>query len=815
MADAAGTPLIEIAGLELDAWDEPVRDVVEAVLDVARRLDHNVIGLEHLMVVGAENGVGTMAQAAPSLAAFREALLDLLFDARETFRNDDDDDGEGDDEERLWLRPELLRTLERMQAGDEPRTVMLDVMLGHVEDRPIIARALSYARGEEGEVSPPDTDVFDRTADFSLDGMDSVAMERAADAAARASTRRSRHGHAAEASVAESLETWAEKSHAGHPAPAPALQLPLIRDLLTDSAHDLALIGREALLDQVARVLLRFQNPAVVLVGRSGAGKTAFVRGLARAAAHADDEDGVKALAGFHFYQLKLLDLVAQGHQGQDIHNIVDQLLTQIASDAKGVLVIDDLHMLVAKQGAPMMSDVIDTVKFHIKKGSVRALLTVDEDAYNKGFSQDRFFSSELTVKNLPPLERGDVIKILGNLSVRLQKHFGVTIGQAAIDLAAAVALDSAADYAPPGSAIRILDEACALARARGDETVLPDHVQQSIRESETVTSDWDKRRLASLERAIGERVLGQEHAAAALSRRVRLAKLKLDRKPERPDGVFLCIGPSGVGKTEMARALSEALYDDETRMVRLDMSEYMEPHSVARIIGAPPGYVGYGEEGALTGPVSRLGHCVVLLDEIEKAHPQVLNLFLQVFDDGRLTDSRGRTVAFSDCVIIMTSNIGRELYAVGGDPKVGFGKTDVEDKPVKDAVRNHLLRILPPEFVNRIDELIAFRVLGEDDIKLIAAKMVEQEVARWAHWGKAMTYEEGVVDIIGLSGYDPRLGARHIERNVERFIIALMSDAAVKDGFDDVRTVHLATKDGKICIELDGKPFECLVNEG
>jgi len=209
---------------------------------------------------------------------------------------------------------------------------------------------------------------------------------------------------------------------------------------------------------------------------------------------------------------------------------------------------------------------------------------------------------------------------------------------------------------------------------------------------------------------------------------------------------------------------------------------------------------------------VRRNPYSVVLLDEIEKAHPQVLNLFLQVFDDGRLTDSKGRTVDFSDTVIVMTSNIGRELYALEGNRPVGFGAQAVANapSPTRDAATQHLMRVLPPEFVNRIDEIVPFRVLETEDMTRIARKLLEGEGQRWRTRGKKLSWDKTVVEALAITGYDPRLGARHLERNLERLIITMLSDAAIRPDFDTVKELQLSTKDGVICLSIDDKFFEC-----
>jgi ATP-dependent Clp protease ATP-binding subunit ClpC len=752
-----------------DETSAEIRELMAAVRDVARRLNHNVLALEHLLVVGAENGVEEMARTVPSLTAFREALLDSLFDDRDAFRYQPKAD-----DETLFFTASLAALVKRLGRGETTRDLLVETMLS--EELPRIRKALDYARGNEPEVVPPDTITLDALDDTS----DAVAEHRPAEA-----------------------------------GPKPPTSLPFTVNLGVEAREDPPLVRRELTLEQVGRILLRFHEPAVLLVGAPGSGKTSFVRGLARGA-----EDGsLPALAGFHFFQLKLLDLVTHSHRGQDVHNVVDQILQSIATDPTGVLVIDDLHLLVAKQGYPLMSDLIDTIKLHITRSKVRTLLTVDSDAYQKSFGNDTFFTSQITVKQLPLLEKDALEEVVGVFRERLEKHFGLPIDSEALQAAVDASLsEESPEFLPPGSTIRLLDEACAMARSELAETVTEAHVHRCFSDESQEHAHPDRERLKSIETRLMKRVLGQDVAANAVARRVRLAKMHMDRRPERPDGVFLFLGPSGVGKTAMARALARALYDDESRLVRLDMSEYMEPHSVARIIGAPPGYVGYGENGALTHPVSELGHCVVLLDEVEKAHPRVLNLFLQVFDDGRLTDSKGRLVNFSDTVIIMTSNIGRELYAIHGQQSIGFGAAkDVasENAPLRDVVQDHLLRVLPSEFVNRIDEIVPFRVLEEDDIVRIARILLEGETDRWHQRGKQLVFDDDIPRILALTGYDPRLGARHVERNLERLVISLITEAAVTDQFESITKLGLTEHEGVICLELDDVPFQCVTRHG
>ncbi len=296
---------------------------------------------------------------------------------------------------------------------------------------------------------------------------------------------------------------------------------------------------------------------------------------------------------------------------------------------------------------------------------------------------------------------------------------------------------------------------------------------------------------LRGLETELGKRVLGQLEAVKAVARRIRLTKLQLDPKPQRPDGVFLFLGPSGVGKTELAKALAQSLYGDLSRLVRIDMSEYAEQHEYAKMIGSPPGYLGYGEEGHLTGPVAKLGHAVILFDEVEKAHQNCHRLMLQLFDEGVLTDGKGKRVDFSQCVVIMTSNIGRDLWA---DEKngLGFATAVSPQEPSAKAVLDYLLKSLPSEFVNRVDDLVPFRTFSRADMLPIAAKMMKEEEERWNVRGKKLLFDDSLVSLLVDTGYNARLGARHLQRNLEKLVSQQMSEAACQDDWPEISTVRL-----------------------
>ena len=272
------------------------------------------------------------------------------------------------------------------------------------------------------------------------------------------------------------------------------------------------------------------------------------------------------------------------------------------------------------------------------------------------------------------------------------------------------------------------------------------------------------------------QRVLGQEEAIDKVGDIIRLTKSGLDLKPIRPDGVFLFIGPTGVGKTELARVLSETMFGDEGKIIRLDMSEYMEPHSVSKLIGSPPGYIGSDQEGGLTGKIRTEPNSIVLLDEVEKAHPDVLNVFLQVFEDGRLTDSHGRTVYFSNSTIIMTSNVGA-AKAFTKSRDIGFNEqVEIDFKGTEKILRESIRKYFSPEFLNRIDEVIYFRPLGRKAIKDIARMKLNEIKNRFAAEHKEIKVSDEVLDLISEKGFNPEFGARFLNRTIEDLVLKLLS---------------------------------------
>lgn len=557
--------------------------------------------------------------------------------------------------------------------------------------------------------------------------------------------------------------------------------------------------GREISLERMTRALLRRTDPVVMLLGEAGCGKTGIVRGLARAAL----EGRIPALADYTFAQLDVTQVLTAVVLGKMGTSALTDTLVQVSRLPKTILVVDDLHLLSGQPGAtPLVNDMTACFRPLLAGGSLRAVLTTIPKEYETKLAGDPLYSRRTSLLYLEELTSAYLRSVVHEAAAALSAHHHVIIDDVAVDEAVTAAGHHTIPYRPPGSSLRLLDDACAHAVTKGLPAVDPVEIKEAARTHIEASLVWDRPRLRGLEAALSERVLGQPEAVSAVARRMRLTKLQLDRKPQRPDGVFLFLGPSGVGKTELAKALAQVLYGDLNRLVRLDMSEYMEQHEYSKMIGSPPGYLGYGEEGHLTGAVAKLGHCVILFDEVEKAHPNCLRLFLQLFDEGVLTDGKGKRVDFSQCVIAMTSNLGRELWA-DENHQLGFAKALSPGEPSAKRVLDYLLKTLPSEFVNRIDDLVPFRNFLRADLLAIARRMMKEEEERWERRGKRIAYSEAVLELLVDTGYNARLGARHLSRNLERLVSQPMSEAACQDSWPEIQQVAMRVVDGMVELEF------------
>jgi ATP-dependent Clp protease ATP-binding subunit ClpA len=559
--------------------------------------------------------------------------------------------------------------------------------------------------------------------------------------------------------------------------------------------------NREIPMERLVRAVLRKHDPAVMMLADSGCGKTALLQGLALRVF----EGKIPALEGYTFLQLDIPAVITAVTTGKIGTTAFADSITTAARVPRSILLIDDFHMLWAMPGfsvSYLVNDMPACFKPLLYHSQLRAIFTSIPKEFETKFAPDAIYSKRLSLLYLDELSGESLRRATRDAAISLEEYHGVSISEQAIEQAVQVATDRALTYRPPASCVRLLDDACAHAVSHDEHQVNPAQVKEAAKTHMELFATFEKAQLRSLESELSRRVLVQTDAVSAVARRVRLTKLGLDSRPQRPDGVFLFMGPSGVGKTEMAKAIAQCLYGDLSRLVRLDMSEYMGQHEYSKLIGAPPGYLGYGEEGHLTGPISKLGHAVVLLDEIEKAHPNCLRLFLQVFDEGILTDGKGRHVSFANCVLIMTSNMGKELWAEG-KKESGFLQAVEPSSPNAKRVLDYLLKELPSEFVNRIDDLVPFRAFTRDDLVPIAKKMMTEETAAWEKRGRKLLYDDSLVGLVVDTGYNVQLGARHLARNLERLVTQPISEAACQDDWRLVHTVRLVVEDKLVRLEL------------
>ncbi len=551
-------------------------------------------------------------------------------------------------------------------------------------------------------------------------------------------------------------------------------------------------IGREKELRRMMQILSRRTKNNPCLIGEPGVGKTAVTEALAQKIAAGDVPPFLK---GKRIVSLSIANVVAGTKYRGEFEERMKNILEEFMAHPEIILFIDELHTLIGAGGAEGSLDAANILKPALSRGEIQIIGATTLDEYRKHIEKDsalkRRFQSVLIDE--PTLEETEAI--LRGRAPLFESHHKIKISEEAISAAVKLSRRYLSDRLWPDKALDLLDEACAGARMENNQKKLvltPAHVAHTLSLWTGVPLEELSReegiRLTELEQQIHQRVIGQEEAVSSLARAIRRSRAGL-RDPRRPIGSFLFLGPTGVGKTELSKALAEALFGDEKALIRIDMSEYMEKHSVSKIIGSPPGYVGFDDGGQLSEQIRRKPYSVVLFDEIEKAHPDVFHILLQILDEGRLTDSKGKIVDFKNTVIIMTSNAGAQQIV---EPKtLGFGAAESDSashERMKSLVMEEVRRLFRPEFINRIDDIIVFRMLNREDIRAILALQLRDIEKRIRENRNILIHlsEEAEAWFVAR-GYEPKYGARPLKRLLQSELEDKLADeilsARIHDG--------------------------------
>ncbi len=626
-------------------------------------------------------------------------------------------------------------------------------------------------------------------------------------------------------------------------------------------------IGREKEIERVIQILSRRTKNNPCLIGEPGVGKTAIAEGLAVKISKGDAPDTLKSKK---IICLDLTGMVAGTKYRGDFEERIKTALNEVVKDGNIILFIDELHSLIGAGSAEGAVDAANILKPSLARSEIQVIGATTIDEYRRHIEKDSALERRFQPVKIEEPSESDTIRIIKGIKDKYESHHKVKITNESIEVAVKMSVRYIPDRFLPDKAIDIIDEACAKVRLMSyippdDIRELEEKLEEineeksdcinmqdyekaaALRDKEKklmallnekkgewkeklsdyqgeitptnvaqVVSFWtgipvveltkeESQRLLHLEEKLHERIIGQDKAVEAVSKAIRRGRSGL-KDPKRPLGTFLFLGPTGVGKTELCKALGQAVFGDENAVIRFDMSEYMEKHNTSKLIGSPPGYVGYDNGGQLTEKVRRKPYSVVLFDEIEKAHHDVYNMFLQILDDGILTDSQGRRVDFRNTVIIMTSNVGAGIIA-GTSGVVGFSggdKSELGDKRIQDAVMGELKHIFSPEFLNRIDETIVFRKLSRPEIKEITERHLKKLTERMDTMQIKMVFDESVAEAVSRKSYDETYGARPIRRTIQSMVEDKLSQYILQGTIEKGKSYICSFCKGDLNIKAD-----------
>lgn len=601
-------------------------------------------------------------------------------------------------------------------------------------------------------------------------------------------------------------------------------------------------IGRQKEIERVIQILCRRTKNNPCLIGEPGVGKTAIAEGLALKIASGEVPEILKDK---RIVALDLTGMVAGTKYRGDFEERIKSAIDEVSKAGNIILFIDEVHTLIGAGAAEGAVDAANILKPALARGEMQVIGATTIEEYRKNIEKDSALERRFQSVLVGEPSREEAVEILKGIRDKYEAHHKVKITDEAIEAAVKMSSRYIGDRFLPDKAIDLIDEAASKVRLRAytppedireleekikrineekasavnsqnfeqaaalrdEEKEVKAHLENAKegwkkQNSETngvvtpdeiaaIVSEWthipvvqlteeESQRLLHMEEELHRRIVGQDQAVSAVAKAIRRGRVGL-KDPNRPTGSFIFLGPTGVGKTELCKTLAATLFGDESAMIRLDMSEFMEKHTVSKLVGSPPGYVGYDEGGQLTEKVRRKPYSVVLFDEIEKAHPDVFNMLLQILDDGVLTDSQGRKVDFKNCIIIMTSNVGAKLITNAGNAALGFkgeeGNGTMSQSDIKDAVMGELKKCFRPEFLNRVDDIIVFEQLNKDDIKEIARRMLKTLKNRVHDMGIELDFDDSAIEKIADEGFDPVYGARPLRRAIQSQIEDKLSE--------------------------------------